>query len=97
MSGNGVTGCTRGDCISLRHEMCPNNKACYDSTCVGTRHFKKDSFKQDISKIHVDQHSVEVTPAAPLALSVGVWITRQSVRVPQVLIQSLSVFWDGYY
>ena len=32
--GNGVTGCTRGDCISLRHEMCPDNKACYDSTCV---------------------------------------------------------------
>merc|ERR1712013_602667 len=32
--GNGVTGCTRGDCISLRHEQCPNNKACYDSTCV---------------------------------------------------------------
>ena len=34
-AGNGVTGCTRGDCISLRHEQCPNNKACYDSTCVG--------------------------------------------------------------
>ena len=34
-TGNGVQGCTPGDCISLRHEMCPNNKACYDSTCVG--------------------------------------------------------------
>jgi len=32
--GNGVTGCTPGDCISLRHEMCPNNRACYDSTCI---------------------------------------------------------------
>ena len=41
MSGNGVTGCTRGDCISLRHEMCPNNKACYDSTCVGKKMRKK--------------------------------------------------------
>ena len=34
-SGNGVTGCVPGDCISLRHEMCPNDRACYDSTCVG--------------------------------------------------------------
>ena len=34
-TGNGVTGCTRGDCISLRHEQCPDHRACYDSTCVG--------------------------------------------------------------
>merc|ERR1711936_1176961 len=32
--GNGVTGCVRGDCISLRHEQCPDDRACYDSTCV---------------------------------------------------------------
>jgi len=32
--GNGVTGCVRGDCISLRHDMCPDSRACYDSTCV---------------------------------------------------------------
>jgi len=31
--GNGVTGCTRGDCISLQHNTCPDNRACYDSTC----------------------------------------------------------------
>ena len=33
--GNGVTGCVRGDCVSLRHDMCPDSRACYDSTCVG--------------------------------------------------------------
>ena len=27
----------RGDCVSLRHEMCPDNRACYDSTCVGRK------------------------------------------------------------
>lgn len=32
--GNGVTGCTRGDCVSLNHNQCPNDKACYDSTCI---------------------------------------------------------------
>ena len=37
-AGNGVTGCTRGDCISLRHDQCPNDRACYDSTCVGKPH-----------------------------------------------------------
>merc|ERR1712115_308486 len=31
--GNGVIGCTRGECISLQHNACPGNRACYDSTC----------------------------------------------------------------
>merc|ERR1712115_273131 len=31
--GNGVIGCTRGECISLQHNTCPDNRACYDSTC----------------------------------------------------------------
>ncbi len=33
--GDGVRGCTRGDCISLQHNQCPDNRACYDSTCIG--------------------------------------------------------------
>jgi len=35
--------------------------------------------------IHAVQHFAEVTLAVPLALSVGVWTTRPSVRVPQGL------------
>ncbi len=34
-SGNRVTGCVRGECVSLQHNQCPDNKACYDSTCIG--------------------------------------------------------------
>ena len=33
--GNGVTGCTRGECTSLQHNTCPNDRACYDSSCIG--------------------------------------------------------------
>jgi len=32
--GNGVTGCTRGECTSLQHNTCPNDRACYDSSCI---------------------------------------------------------------
>merc|ERR1712088_574813 len=32
--GNGVTGCTRGECNSLQHNTCPNDRACYDSSCI---------------------------------------------------------------
>jgi len=32
--GNGVSGCTRGECTSLQHHQCPDNKACYDSSCI---------------------------------------------------------------
>jgi len=32
--GNGVTGCTRGECTSLVHSTCPDHRACYDSTCI---------------------------------------------------------------
>ncbi|XP_023336883.1 neurogenic locus notch homolog protein 1 [Eurytemora carolleeae] len=33
-TGNGVTGCVRGECVSLQHNQCPDDKACYDSTCI---------------------------------------------------------------
>ena len=33
--GNGVTGCSRGECTSLQHHTCPDDRACYDSTCIG--------------------------------------------------------------
>eukprot|EP00088_Acartia_fossae_P018349 TRINITY_DN2059_c0_g2_i1.p1 TRINITY_DN2059_c0_g2~~TRINITY_DN2059_c0_g2_i1.p1 ORF type:complete len:378 (-),score=19.28 TRINITY_DN2059_c0_g2_i1:59-1192(-) len=33
-TGDGVRGCVRGDCISLQHHMCPDNRACYDSKCI---------------------------------------------------------------
>jgi len=29
-----VTGCTRGECTSLQHNTCPNDRACYDSSCI---------------------------------------------------------------
>ena len=34
--GNGVSGCTRGECTSLQHHQCPDSRACYDSSCIGT-------------------------------------------------------------
>jgi len=33
-TGNGVTGCVRGECTTLRHDQCPDHLACYDSTCI---------------------------------------------------------------
>jgi len=32
--GNGVTGCSRGECTSLQHNTCPDDRACYDSSCI---------------------------------------------------------------
>jgi len=32
--GNGVSGCVRGECTSLQHAQCPDNRACYDNTCI---------------------------------------------------------------
>merc|ERR1712106_1110324 len=32
--GNGVSGCTRGECTSLQHHQCPDSRACYDSSCI---------------------------------------------------------------
>merc|ERR1712106_85439 len=32
--GNGVTGCTRGECTSGVHSTCPFNRACYASRCI---------------------------------------------------------------
>jgi len=32
--GNGVVGCTPGECTSGLHRTCPNTRACYDSTCI---------------------------------------------------------------
>jgi len=32
--GNGVTGCTLGECQNLQHHQCPDNRACYDNTCI---------------------------------------------------------------
>ena len=84
MSGNGVTGCTRGDCISLRHEMCPNNKACYDSTCVGLKRELKRiyiSIITELLKIRAVQHFAEATPAVPRVPSAGEWTIRPSVPV----------------
>ena len=68
-TGNGVTGCTRGDCISLRHEQCPDHRACYDSTCVGKVlyiHIQYISYyyKQSIEQTPVVQHSVVEDHAA---------------------------------
>jgi len=32
--GNGVDGCVRGECVSLQHHQCPDDRACYDSSCI---------------------------------------------------------------
>jgi hypothetical protein len=84
-AGNGVTGCTRGDCISLRHDQCPNDRACYDSTCVGKPNSIKENTEQSILQTPVVQHSAEEDRAATQQPTVEVWTIRQNAPVLQVL------------
>ena len=60
-----MTGCTRGECTSLQHNTCPNDRACYDSSCIGEQR-KNIEFPLKFCKnqTRVDQPSVAVHLAA---------------------------------
>ena len=84
-SGNGVQGCTPGDCISLRHEMCPNNRACYDSTCVGNEIINVQSEQSETGHSKTLTRNISVKNASN-------WTTKYCFELKMSLVVQFDAF-----